>query len=156
MEHSKPLPHGNDKPIRIILADDHRIVREYLRRRINAEPDMEVVAEAATGGEVLRQTRQLLPDIVIMNLSMTEPELNGIEVIHQLLSFSPWIRVIALSKHSDIKFVLDMFKSGASGYLLKNCSQEELIKAISAVTHKKTYISPGISEIVVKNFLMGG
>lgn len=154
MEPGKLHPHRSNNPTRIIVADDHRIVRECLCMLIKAEPDMEVIAEAATGREVLRQTRELLPDIVIMDVSM--PELNGIEATRQLLSISPWVRVIALSMHSDSQSVLSMFRSGASGYLLKDCSQEELITAVRAVTNKKTYISPGISDIVIRSFLIEG
>lgn len=151
MDPSKPPPHKGNKPTRIIVADDQRIVRECLCMLLKAEPDMRVIAEAATEREVLALTRELLPDIVIMNFSM--PELNGIEATHQLLSISPWVRVIALTMHSDRQFVLDMFRSGASGYLLKTCSQKELIQAIRAVANKKTYISPGISKIVIGDLL---
>jgi two-component system, NarL family, response regulator NreC len=154
MEPSQPLPPKINKPTRIILVDDHQIVRECIRMLLKAETDMEVIAEAATGQEVLRQTQKLLPDIVIMDVSM--PGLNGIEATRQLLSISPWIRVIALTMHSDRQFVLGMFRSGASGYLLKDCSKEELLQAIRAVANKKTYISPGISGIVIADFIIGG
>lgn len=153
MEPKKSPPQGINKPVRIIIADDHRIVRECLRMLLESETDMEVIAEAATGREVLRQTQELLPDIVIMDVSM--PELNGIEATRQLLSFSPWVRVIALSMHADSHFVLDMFRSGASGYLLKECGLEELVKAVRTVANRKTYISPGISDIVIRDFLIG-
>jgi DNA-binding NarL/FixJ family response regulator len=150
MDPSKPSPQSGKNPTRIIVADDQRIERECLCMLLKAEPNMEVIAEAAAGREALVLTRELLPDIVIMNLSM--PELNGIEATHQLLSISPWVRVIALTMHSDRQFVLDMFRSGASGYLLKTCSQKELIQAIRAVDNKKTYISPGISKIVIGEY----
>jgi two-component system, NarL family, response regulator NreC len=153
MEPNKCPPQGVKNSIRIIVADDHRIVRECLRLMLESEPDMEVIAEAANGREVLRRTQELLPDIVIMDVSM--PELNGIEATRQLLSFSPRVRVIALSMHADSHFVLDMFRSGASGYLLKDCSLEELAKAVRTVANKKTYLSPGISDVVIREFLIG-
>jgi two-component system, NarL family, response regulator NreC len=154
MAQKKTQHYGSKKPIRVIVADDHQIMRECLRMLLSAESDMEVIGEAATGREVLQQTQELLPDIVIMDVSM--PELNGIEATRQLLSFSPWVKVIALSMHSDSHFVLDMFRSGASGYLLKECSLEELVKAIRTVANKKTYISPGISDVIIRDFLIGG
>ena len=141
MEPTKPLPHRSNKPTRIIVVDEHRIVRACLRRLLEAEPDMEVIAEAATGQEVLSQAQELLPEIVIMDVSM--PELNGIEATRQLLSISPWVKVIALSMHADSQLVLNMLRSGASGYLLKDCSQEELVGAIRTVLNKENLLKSG-------------
>jgi two-component system response regulator NreC len=140
-------------PIRIILADDHQIVRQGLRILLEAEPDMEVVAEADNGRKVLRMANELTPDIIIMDLSM--PELNGIEATRQILAEVPGIRIIALSMHSDSLFVLNMIRAGASGYLLKDCALEELVKAIRAVVNNKTYLSPGVSDIVIRDFVTG-
>ncbi|MCK9376721.1 MAG: response regulator transcription factor [Syntrophobacterales bacterium] len=140
-------------PIRIILADDHQIVRQGLRMLLEAEPDMVVIAEACNGREVLKQAQELLPDLIIMDVTM--PELNGIEATRQILSIAPGIKVIALSMNSDSRFVLNMFRSGVSGYLLKECSQGELVKAIRTVIKEKTYLGPGISDIVIKDFLTG-
>jgi len=142
-----------NRPIRIILADDHQIVRQGLRILLEAETDMQIVAEADNGRKVLKQAQELLPDIVIMDLSM--PELNGIEATRQILSGAPEVKVIALSMHSDSLFVLNMIKSGASGYLLKDCALEELVKAIRAVVDDKTYLSPGVSDIVIRDFVTG-
>jgi two-component system response regulator NreC len=139
--------------IRIIVADDHQIVRQGLRLLLEAEPDMEVIGEADNGRKVLRQAQELLPDVIIMDLSM--PELNGIEATRQILSEVPETKVVALSMHSDSLFVLNMIKAGASGYLLKDCALEELVKAIRTVVSHKTYLSPGISDIVIKDFVMG-
>jgi two-component system response regulator NreC len=139
--------------IRIIVADDHQIVRQGLRLLLEAEPDMEVIAEADNGRKVLRKAQELLPDIIIMDLSM--PELNGIEATRQILSGVPETKVIALSMHSDSLFVLNMIKAGASGYLLKDCALEELIKAIRTVVSRKTYLSPGISDILIRDFVTG-
>jgi two-component system, NarL family, response regulator NreC len=108
--------------IKIILADDHQIVRLGLRSLLSLEPDMEVLAEADNGREVIRLAREKAPDIVIMDISM--PDLNGIEATRQIMSESPGVKVIALSMHSDSLFVLNMLKAGASGYLLKDCALE--------------------------------
>ncbi len=135
------------------MADDHQIVRQGLRILLEAEPDMEVVAEADNGRKVLRMAQELTPDIIIMDLSM--PELNGIEATRQILAEVPGIRIIALSMHSDSLFVLNMIRAGASGYLLKDCALEELVKAIRAVVNNKTYLSPGVSDIVIRDFVTG-
>ena len=153
MGQRKNLLHRMNRPIRIILADDHQIVRQGLRILLEAEPDMEVIAEADNGRKVLKQAQELAPDIIIMDLSM--PELNGIEATRQILSGAPEVKVIALSMHSDSLFVLNMIKSGASGYLLKDCALEELVKAIRTVIDQKTYLSPGISDIVIRDFVTG-
>jgi two-component system, NarL family, response regulator NreC len=139
--------------IRIILADDHQIVRQGLRILLEAEPDMEIIAEADNGRKVLRQAQELLPDVIIMDLSM--PELNGIEACRQILNGAPAVKVVALSMHSDSLFVLNMIKAGASGYLLKDCALEELVKAIRTVVSHKTYLSPGVSDIVIRDFVTG-
>jgi two-component system response regulator NreC len=139
--------------IRILLADDHRIVRQGLRILLEAEPDMEVIGEADNGRKVLKLAQELIPDVIIMDLSM--PELNGIEATRQILSGAPEVKVVALSMHSDSLFVLNMIKAGASGYLLKDCALEELVKAIRTVVSHKTYLSPGISDIVIRDFVTG-
>jgi len=151
MEPSKFSSVRSNTPIRIILADDHQIVRQGLRMLLEAEPDMKVIAEACNGREVLKQAQELLPDVVIMDITM--PELNGIEATRQILSIAPRIKVIALSMNADSRFVLNMFKSGVSGYLLKECSQGELVKAIRIVIKGNTYLGPGISDIVIKDSL---
>ncbi len=139
--------------IKIVLADDHQIVRHGLRSLLSAEPDMEVVGEAENGRMVVRLVQEQSPQVVIMDISM--PDLNGIEATRQILSDSPGIKVIALSMHSDSLFVLNMFKAGASGYLLKDCALEELVKAVRTVMNRKVYLSPGISDIVIKDFVIG-
>ena len=139
--------------INIVLADDHQIVRHGLRSLLSAEPDMAVVGEADNGRAVVRLVQELAPQVVIMDISM--PDLNGIEATRQIVSDAPGIKVIALSMHSDSLFVLNMFKAGASGYLLKDCALEELVKAVRTVINRKVYLSPGISDIVIKDFVIG-
>jgi DNA-binding NarL/FixJ family response regulator len=137
--------------VKILLADDHKITRQGLRSLLEKEPDMEVVAEAEEGRTAVRLVRELLPDVVVMDVSM--PDLNGMEATHQIVAEHPNVKVIALSIHSDNLFVSEMLKSGASGYLLKDCAFEELARAIRAVVDGKTYLSPAVSGVVVDDYL---
>jgi DNA-binding NarL/FixJ family response regulator len=135
--------------IKIMLAEDHQIVRQGLRNLLAAEQDMQVVAEADNGRKVLPLVKEFAPHIVIM------PGLNGIEATRQIQAECPGVKVIALSMHSDSIFVLNMLKAGASGYLLKDCALEDLVRAIRTVVGHKTYLSPGISDVVIKDFVSG-
>jgi len=137
--------------IRILLADDHKITRQGLRSLLDKQSDMEVVAEAEEGRTAVRLVRELLPDVVIMDVSM--PDLNGMEAARQITREFGNVRIVALSMHSDSLFVTEMLKSGASGYLLKDCAFEELARAIRAVVAGKTYLSPSISGVVVDDYL---
>lgn len=136
---------------RILLADDHQITRQGLRSLIDSQSDMEVVAEAQDGRAAIQLTKKLKPEIVIMDVSM--PDLNGIEATKRIVSECPGVKIIALSMHSDNLFVSEMLKSGASGYLLKDCAFEELDRAIRAVAAGDTYLSPSISGVVVDNYV---
>lgn len=140
--------------IRILIADDHQIVRQGLRTLLEKEPDMAVVAEADDGRATVRLVREIAPEVVIMDVAM--PDLNGIEATRQIVAEFPKIKVIALSMYADQRFVLNMLKAGASGYLLKDCAFEELIRAIRLVVAHKTYLSPGVTDIVVKDYTAGG
>jgi DNA-binding NarL/FixJ family response regulator len=137
--------------VKILLADDHKITRQGLRSLLEKEPDMEVVAEAEEGRTAVRLVRELLPDVVVMDVSM--PDLNGMEATHQIVTEHPNVKVIALSIHSDNLFVSEMLKSGASGYLLKDCAFEELASAIHVVVDGKTYLSPAVSGVVIDDYL---
>jgi two-component system response regulator NreC len=137
--------------IRIILADDHQILRQGLKTLLGKEPDMEVVAEAEDGRKTVTLVREFSPNVVIMDVNM--PDLNGIEATRQILSEYPDLKVIALSMHADRRFVINMLKAGAHGYLLKDCAFEELAQAIRLVMANKTYLSPGVAEIVVKDYV---
>jgi len=145
---------GKDKrtmSIRIILADDHTIVRHGLNRLIQQQEDMEVIAQAADGHSTVELTRELSPDMVIMDIGM--PDLNGIDATDQIIHEFPQVKVIGLSMHSGKKFVIEMLKAGASGYLLKDCALEELTTAIKTVASGKTYLSPSITDVVVENYV---
>jgi DNA-binding NarL/FixJ family response regulator len=137
--------------LRIILADDHRILREGLRSLVERQPGMTVCAEAEDGRTVVRLAEEKLPDLVIMDIAM--PLLNGIEATRQILRKNEKVRVIALSMHSDRNFVLEMLKAGASGYILKDCAFEELTNAIYTVMGGKIYLSPRIAETVIKDYV---
>jgi DNA-binding NarL/FixJ family response regulator len=137
--------------IKIILADDHNILRQALSALLEQEQEMEVVGETADGQATLELVRNTRPDVVIMDIAM--PGLNGIEATRKIITECPDTKVIALSVHSDRKFVFHMFKAGASGYLLKDCIFEELVSAIHTVTKNQIYISPEISDIVVKDYI---
>ncbi len=137
--------------IRILLADDHKITRQGLRSLLEKQQDMEVVAEAENGRIAVRLAAEMAPDVVIMDVTM--PDLNGVEATRQIVEASPDIRVIALSMHSDTTFVTEMLKSGAAGYLLKDCAFEELTRAIRTVINDKVYLSPSISGVVVEDYI---
>lgn len=133
--------------IKIILADDHKIVRDGLRTLIQRETDMDVIAEAEDGKIVVKLVQQLLPDLVIMDIVM--PSMNGIDATRDILKKHPTIKVIALSMHSDKRFVIGMLEAGASGYLLKDCAFEELATAVRAVMSNQMYLSPRIADVII-------
>lgn len=137
--------------IKILLADDHEIVREGLRNLLEKQEGFEVVAEAEDGLTAVKKAKKLSPDLVIMDIGM--PNLNGIEATRQILAESPHIKIIALSMHSETWFVSEMLKAGASAYLLKDSAFEELIQAIQASRSNKIYLSPSIAEKVIKNYI---
>lgn len=134
--------------IRILVADDHKIVLDGLKALIEAEAEMEVVALATNGREAVKLARREKPDIVIIDVAM--PDLNGLEAMRQILSESPQTKVIALSMHSDRRYVTGMLSAGASGYILKHCAFEELAQAIHSVRRNQVYLSPSIAGIVVQ------
>jgi len=137
--------------LRILLADDHRIMREGLRSLLEKQPGMEVIAEAENGRTTVQLSRELKPDVVVMDIAM--PDLNGIEATRQILTESPDVKVTALSMLSDTKFVREMLSAGASGYLLKDSAFEELGKALRTVINNQIYLSPKIASLVVKDYL---
>jgi DNA-binding NarL/FixJ family response regulator len=137
--------------IKVMLADDHHIVREGLRGLLEKQGDMEVLGEAQNGREAVRLCRQLRPDIVIMDISM--PDLNGMDATRQILADSQTVKVVALSMHSEKHFVDGMLRAGVKGYLLKDCASEELIQCIHAVSAGRVYLSPAITPMIVSEFV---
>ncbi len=138
--------------ISIVLADDHKILRHGLSQALGCEEDMEIVGQAENGYQAVKLAQELSPDIIIMDIAM--PELNGIEAARQILKVNPQIKIIALSMHSNKKFIHEMFKTGAMGYLLKDCEYAELINAIRVVIRNMTYLSPSISGVVVDSYMV--
>ena len=136
---------------RILLADDHKIIRDGLRALIEKHPDMEVIGDAENGRHAVDAARELQPDMIVMDVSM--PDLNGIEATRQILWSHPHIKIIALSMYSDRRFVTEILKAGASGYLLKDCAFDELIRALQTVARDHTYLSPSISDILVQDLV---
>lgn len=136
---------------KILLADDHAIVRQGLRSLLEKESDIEVIGEAKDGRKAMQLVRQLAPDIVVMDITM--PNLNGIDATHESVSEFPRIKVIALSIHSHKRFITGMLKAGASGYILKECLFDEFVQAILTVIGGGTYLSPRITGVVVGDYV---
>jgi len=136
---------------RILLADDHEVFREGLRSMIEKHGDLEVVGDAETGRVAVRMATQLKPDIIIMDIAM--PDLNGIEATSQIRATIPETRVIALSMHSDKRFVTGMLRAGAVGYLLKASAFDEVIQATRTVMNNKHYVSGDIADTVVSDYV---
>ncbi len=137
--------------IKVLLAEDHKILRVGIKNLLQNEKDIILVGEASNGNEALDMTMELKPDIVLMDIGM--PGINGIEVTRQIQHFNNKIKVIALSMHTEREFVIGMFKAGATGYLLKDCSYEELKEAIHRVFKNENYISPAISDVFIEELL---
>jgi two-component system response regulator NreC len=136
---------------RILLADDHGITRQGLRSLLEKESDIEVVGEAENGREAIDLVRKIAPDMVIMDITM--PNLNGVDATKYIIRDFPQIKVIALSIHSNRAFVVDMLKAGASGYVLKECTFDELVEAIRTVIDGGVYLSPKVAGVVVSDYV---
>jgi len=136
--------------IRILLADDHSLVRQGFSMILGAEADMEVVGQAGNGREAIEMAEKLLPDLVIIDVTM--PELNGIEATRRLAASLPRTRVLALSMHKDSAYVREILRAGARGYLLKDSGDADLLKAVRSVAKGEGYISPAVSEAVLQDY----
>ena len=137
--------------IKVLLVDDHAIIREGLRSLLDKQSEMEVIADTDDGRKAIEFVRELSPDIVIMDITM--PGLNGIEATRQITAEFPDVKVIALSIHSKRRFVADMLSAGATGYILKECLFDELVQAIKAVAAGGRYLSPMITDVVVSDYV---
>jgi two-component system response regulator NreC len=136
--------------MKILIADDHGVVREGLKVLIENQPGMEVIAEAQDGLQAVELAKELAPDVVLMDIAM--PNINGIEATRQILKENPDIRIIALSVHFDKHFVTEILKAGASGYVLKSCLFDEVLRAVQTVGIGDYYLSPKIADIVVDDY----
>lgn len=141
------------RPIRVLLADDHNLVRAGMSALLEQDPEIEVVAEAQNGRQVRALVESRKPDIVLMDISM--PELNGLDATSQLLKEFPTLRVIILSMHATKGYVLQALRAGASGYLLKGAATPELALAVKAVARGETYLSSTVSKFVIEAFRRG-
>jgi DNA-binding NarL/FixJ family response regulator len=137
--------------LKILLADDHKIVRQGLRSLLEQEPDMTVVAEAGTGRETVALTRSHLPHVVVMDISM--PDMNGIDATRVITEELSGVRVLAFSMESDRRFIVEVLKAGASGYVLKESAFAELATAIRTVAANETYLGPRYSHIIIREYL---
>lgn len=136
---------------RVLIADDHKILRDGLRTLLDKEPAIEVLGEASDGRSAVQLARELNPDVVIMDIGM--PGLNGIDATRQVLADVPGTRVLALSMHSDKRYVTQMLQAGASGYLLKDSAFGELTTAIRTVMSERVYLSPSLTDLVVRDYV---
>ena len=136
--------------IRILLADDHALVRQGFRMILASQPDMQIVGEAGDGREAVELGEKLHPDVVVMDVTM--PGLNGIEATRRLLTSNPRIRVLALSMHKDSVYVREILRAGARGYLLKDSVDADLLAAVRAVAKGEGYLSPGVSDSVLTDY----
>lgn len=136
--------------IRILLADDHAVVRRGFRMLLSAQPDIEVVGEASNGREAVEMAVSLQPEVVVMDVTM--PELNGIEATRRIARDCPRVRVLALSMHKDAVYVREILRAGARGYLLKDSGERELLAAVRGVSQGQGYLSPEVSEAVLDDY----
>ena len=138
-------------PIRVLLADDHTLIRAGLRMVVTSQPDLTVIGEANDGREAVAMAEKLKPDVVVMDIGM--PSLNGIEACRQINDSFPHTRVVMLSMHSDEGYVLRALKAGAKGYLLKDSAEADLANAIRAVVAGKSFFSPAVGKVLLEDYL---
>lgn len=139
------------RKIRILLADDHQLMRRGVRLMLEREPDLTVVGEASDGREAVALAKSLKPEVVVMDIGM--PNLNGIEAAHQMILDNPELAIVMVSMHSDETYILRALKAGARGYLLKDSAEADLIKAVHAVAGGKSFFSPVVSKLLLDDYI---
>lgn len=144
---------GDDKRIRLILADDHAVVRAGTRQLLERQPDFDIVGEASDGEEAVRLAHELQPDVVVMDVRM--PRLSGVEATRRIKAECPEVRVLVLTAHDDDEYVFALLQAGANGYLLKTAEFEELVKAIHTVASGQSALAPEVTGKVVAQFASG-
>lgn len=140
-----------NKKIRVLLADDHVLIRAGLRMVVDAQPDLTVVGEAGDGREAVAMAESLKPDVVVMDIGM--PTLNGIEAAHQVREKLPNVQIVMLSMHADEGYVLRALKAGAKAYLLKDSAEPDLARAIRAAADGKSFFSPAVGRVLLEDYV---
>lgn len=140
--------------IRVLLAEDHTVVREGVRALLEAQPDMQVVAEASEGGEAVRKTLELLPDVVLMDISM--PGTNGLEATRLIRSAAPGVHILGLTMHGTDDYFFRLLDAGASGYVLKESASADLLSAIRIVYQGGVFLSPSVAKRLVEDYVRRG
>jgi len=138
-------------PIRILLVDDHAVVRAGLRMLLGADPELQIVGEAENGAQALRLTDELAPDVVLMDISM--PDMNGIEATRKIKEQAPNVAVLALTMHEDDQYFFEMLAAGASGYVPKRAAPNDLISAIHAVYKGGVFLFPSVARVLVQDYI---
>lgn len=139
--------------IKLVLADDHAVVRSGLRMLLQAQPDMEILGEAESGTQALAQVRSLHPDVILMDIQM--PDMNGIEATRQIKEAYPDTAVLALTMHEDDQYFFEMLQAGASGYLPKRAAPDELVRAIRTVSRGEVFLYPSLATRLVRSYVGG-
>ena len=139
------------RKIRILLADDHQLMRSGIRLMLEREPDLSVLGEASDGREAVLLAKTLKPEVAVMDIGM--PNLNGIEAAHQMTQENPALAIVIVSMHSDESYVLRALKAGARGYLLKDSAEADLIKAVHVVSAGKSFFSPAVSKVLLDDYV---
>ncbi len=137
--------------IRILIADDHSIVREGVRMILSGQEDFEVVGEASTGREAMEQARAIKPDVVVMDISM--PDMTGIQATEKIRKELPQVQVLGLTMHEEDSYVFEMLKVGAAGYVLKRAAAEDLVSAVRAAHRGEAFLYPSVARMVVQDYL---
>ncbi len=139
------------KKIRVLLAEDHTIVRQGIAALLRTESDMEVAGEASNGLEAIELTKKLSPDVILMDIGM--PQLNGLETTREIKKRFPSMKILVLTMHDNEEWIFQILKAGASGYLIKDSAMTDLISALRAVYHGDSYLSPSISKMVIEEYI---
>jgi len=139
------------KKVKLLLADDHKIVRQGIKKLLEEEPDLQVAGEAANGREAVKKATELKPDVILMDITLSN--LNGLEATKQIKKVLPDVKVIMLTMHKNEEYVLQSFQAGASGYILKEGAVEELVSAIRSIHQDQSFLSPSISKTLIDAYL---
>jgi len=148
MARSAPLP---ALKVRVLVAEDHAVVREGIRMILDAQEDVEVVGEACDGDEALRLARQLLPDVVVMDISM--PRMNGVEATQEIKRLYPDMQVLILTMHEEESYVFQLLRLGAAGYVLKRAAATDLVEGVRAASRGEAFLYPAVARSVVQDYL---